>query len=853
MKRPMLWAAAMFALGEVISLFAGDFALAGIMIIMPVFGVQIIIKENEKRGNKKKGIALIILSLFVLLGSLNVRLRDFERKGEPKGSFERDAYGTEYKADGGVLGYGTEDKADGGVLLYGKISEYGIVYKLDEKDTGTDLYIRLENGLNVIVFGYSEGGVWDTENSYREKSFGEEGYGYAGYGDVSYRNENYGDVGYGDVVRLEGKLTMFEHASNPGCFDFKNYYKSRNICGSLRNYDLKIVSKNTNPFYTYLDFLSGIKRKSRDGLYSITDEKTAGIYSGILLGDRKSVDEFTRLDFQNNGIAHILAISGLHISLIFGIIYKVLRKLRLNRYAAGIVGFLILLSYAFMTGFSMSTLRALCMIVLSLIAIYTGESYDMPTALSVSLFIILLYQPFRITDSSVLMSIMAIVGICVGQYIIKHIEFFYYVNTFPKKVCAAFVFSISVNVVMFPVIIYIYHEVTVYSIFLNLLVIPLMTVVVLSGLIGIAVSFVSMSFGSYVIKPGAFILKVYEWLCKLTYRLPFGRINIGRINALMVFLYYVMMFLLLILFNKRFLEVIRMKLHRRFKVSISFKKWCLLRVVFVALVLGVFSGGIIFIYRLYCGELIVFLDVGQGDGILLRSESGVNMVIDGGSTSEDELGRYVMLPAIKYYGMSHIDYWFISHTDKDHISGLVYILELGERSGVKIDNLVFSYAMEDEDAFEKLLTLAVKNEINVMFMETGDYVTDESFELVCTHPDMAYETDDINDASLCLSYISDDCSALFTGDMGDDALEYMLLNEREYLFSDYDILKVPHHGSRNSIDWDFYNQICFETAVISCGENNSYGHPHEEVLEMLDRLGVRIRRTDLDGAFMILK
>ena len=609
----------MFALGEVISLYAGDLALTGIMIIMPAFGMHLILRGNDKRKNNKTGFAVIILSLFVLLGSMNVRLRDFERKEVYKGLF--DGHGDE--ADGAV-DHGHGDEAEDGASWNRKFSGYGMVYKLDEKDTGADLYIRLENGLNVIIFGYSEGGTWNGEKrygyveyggagygdvGYGDAGYGDVRYGNAGYGDVGYGDAGYGDVGYGDAVRVEGELKMFEHTSNPGCFDFKNYYKARNVCGSLRNYDLEIVSKNTNLFYKYLDFLSGVKRKSRERIYSITDEKTAGIYSGILLGDRKSVDEFTRLDFQNNGIAHILAISGLHISLIFGIIYKLLRKLRLNRYAAGIVGFLILISYSLMTGFSMSTLRALCMIVLSLIAIYTGESYDMPTALSASLFIILLYQPFRITDSSVLMSIMAIVGICVGQYIIKHIEFFYYVNTFPKKVCAAFVFSISVNVVMFPVIIYIYHEVTVYSIFLNLLVIPLMTIVVLSGMIGIAVSFVSMSFGAYVIKPGAFILKVYEWLCNVFYRLPFGRINIGRINVLMVFLYYAMLFCLLILFNKRFLEVTRMKLHRRFKVSLSFKKWCLLRVVYAVLVFGTFSGIIIFTYRLYCGELIVLFDM----------------------------------------------------------------------------------------------------------------------------------------------------------------------------------------------------------------------------------------------------
>ncbi|MBQ9278179.1 MAG: DNA internalization-related competence protein ComEC/Rec2 [Lachnospiraceae bacterium] len=891
MKRPLLWAVVSFALGEVISLYADSIFMISIIFIMLIC-IAFFVISKFKDFNLRLA---LILFLCCLAGLLNVHLRDDEWKiiqilneiKENYGNDDIDKNKVDYdaKEDIDISDYGTKEdigtsdygaKKDIGISDYDAkedidISDYdgmvvdcyGVIYKISENGDKYDLYIHLDYGFNVAVFGVKgnlnmsfsdyatkEDGEFEKSGEYEvnERGVGYEGNGHEGNEYEGYRYVRYK---YGDVVKLYGKLNSFSHNSNPGCFDFKKYYKSKNVLFRVDKSSIDLVSENDSFKYRYLNFLFDVKLLSKDKLYKITDKKTAGIYSGILLGDRKAVDELTRLDYQNNGIAHILAISGLHISLIFGLFYKLLRRLRVNRYVAGGIGFLLLFSYALMTGFSMSTLRALCMIVLSLIAVYTGETYDMPVALSAATLIILLYNPFKLFDSSVILSVTAIAGVCVGRYILKHLKYFYYINTWKKKFFASVIMSFSVNLVMFPVVIYIYHEVTPYSVILNLLVIPLMTVVFVAGFFGVITAYFSVGAASFFIKPGEWVLKFYDFLCGAFYRLPFGRVNIGRIYIYQIVIFYVMLVLLLALFNKRLMEDVRAKIYKKFHKWFSFKKWRLLCGLYVLIVLSFCGGSLCYTYMLSQGELVAFIDVGQGDGILLRTESGVNIVIDGGSTSEDELGRYVMLPVIKYYGMAHIDYWFVSHTDKDHISGLLYILELGERSGIRIDNLVFSYAMEDEDAFTELITLAAKNEINVMFMETGDYVTDESFELICAHPDRAYETDDINDASLCLSYISDDCSVLFTGDMGDDALSYMLLNAQDYLLDRYDILKVPHHGSRNSINWDFYNMIDFEAAVISCGENNSYGHPHEEVLEMLDKFGVRIRRTDLEGGVIV--
>ncbi len=1013
MKRPMLWAAAFFALGEVTGIYAGNLKISIVFImliccalfltdnlkriILKIFGYEFLRIKSLKRTH------FFVVIIAFACGLLNVRLRDNESKFSKLES----------------------------------VDCYGTVYRIEDNDNKCNIYIHTDLGYNIVVFNagiFDEaGGVVKKENGYgvtdgvvkRESGYGvtdgvvkrESGYGSEdsfvkkedGYGSEDSfvkKEDGYGSedsqekaYNYGDRVYIKGDLKPFEHNSNPGCFDFKNYYKSKNVFFSVdkscvtfadgevdsrgekyaeesngavsEKYAEKrigdvsekyaVESNGTvrekyaveskysgnkkrvvgvrNPGYRYLNFLYIVRSNLKSKLFKLTDEKFAGIFCRILLGERKAVDETTRLDYQNNGMAHILAISGLHISLLFGAIYELLKRLGLNRYLSGLTGFVLLFSYALMTGFSMSTLRALCMILISLFAIYTGEYYDMPVSLSASLMVILVYNPFKILDSSVILSISAIAGVCVGQYIIKHINYFYYVNTSFKKLLASLIISASVNLIMLPVVISVYHEITLYGIFVNLLVIPLMTLVVLSGLISVLVSFISMGLASFLIKPGVAVLRLYDLICRLLYKLPLGRINIGHINIFQILIYYLMILLLLILFNKRLLKHLRNRIYKKYHIWLTRKKSMIIIGIYSGLVIFVFIGGLVFSYLLSLKEMAVFVDVGQGDGALLRSKSGVNMVIDGGSTSEKQLGKYTMIPIIKYYGMAKVDYWFISHTDTDHISGLEYILELGERSGIRIDNLVFSYGMYVNDNCQRLLKLADENGVNVIFMKAGDYIADESFRITCAHPDTGFyegvggmevykengvgkgygEADDsygedgagrsyveadgsygedgagrgygedggsygkdgagrsygedggsygkdgvershgeaammdINDSSLCLSYSSSKLNMLFTGDMGKDALEYMLLNERQYLLTHYDILKVPHHGSKNSINFEFYDLIDFESAVISCGENNRYGHPHEELTDLLEEYGISYYQTDKNGAVIVIE
>ena len=303
----------------------------------------------------------------------------------------------------------------------------------------------------------------------------------------------------------------------------------------------------------------------------------------------------------------------------------------------------------------------------------------------------------------------------------------------------------------------------------------------------------------------------------------------------------------------------------------------------------------------------VFLDVGQGDGILIRTEQGTSILIDGGSTSNQRVGEYVLLPAIRYYGMSELDYVFVTHGDADHISGIEYLLN-AEHIGVRIRNLVLA-KYGDRQGLANIETLAKEKNINVVYMEAGDKIQEKQnpdmagLTLECLYPSgstleakqvVEREADsiaeakqvaereasgitddkkiaigldnaitanvpgeeatgsglDANDLSMVLLAKYDGRKILFTGDAG-SMVEKRLILEKSILLSEIDALKVGHHGSHSASSKGFLQTTKPQYAIISCGKKNHYGHPHEETLMQLQTIGARVYRTDQCGAIIL--
>lgn len=721
---------------------------------------------------------------------------------------------------------------------------------------------------------------------------------------IIYSVEN--EMFIGQQVLLEGVINDFVKTGNPGEFNRKNYYKARGVVGFGGGSSVELTEyvEDYGDLYSenYMEYVGGYENVSGvDGdermdwaesyggeglaeecelstmevclyslkrgvyklrlrlaavLYELCDEEDASLYAGLLLGDKSEIPDDAMLLYRLSGIAHIFAISGLHIGIVGGLLYKLLRKLGLRFLPAAVLAMWVTFMYGLMTGFSFSTIRAIVMLGLSLGGEVLGRKYDMLTGMALALGVLLMVQPFALLDGGLILSFGAVAGVVVSKYLMGILDMNKSFVKYKKKgkrwvygIVSALVFSIGISLVTTPLIAYMYFQIPLYAALLNMVVVPMVTFTVYSGFFGVLVGLCNPSMGKLIIAPGVLSLKLYQGMCRLFQKLPGAVINTGRISVWEIILYYVVVAVFLVCVNPEIISWVRRIIHKKTMKWIPYMRLRAITWVVMAsvIVMGVVS--VVFIRAVDEREEIIFLDVGQGDGTLIRTDKGVNIAIDVGSASNESLGEYVAYPAILTELDGHIDYWFLSHLDKDHISGLEYLLSMPLDMGITIDNIVVSDSLEDEEE-QELLMLAYEKGINIIYMRQGDYITDGSFVITALHPGSDFEGNDKNEQSLVLEYQSKGIKALFTGDIGEEGILSML--EEESLLGNYDILKVPHHGSRYSYSKEFLEKVNPKIAVISCGARNFYGHPHTEMLEGLEACNIRVYRTDYIGGVRVI-
>lgn len=665
----------------------------------------------------------------------------------------------------------------------------------------------------------------------------------------------------GDRVILTGKITSLEKSSNPGQFDSADYYEKKNIA-----YKIDVDSFETWRGKTDIPCkdvliceikknLAGVSEYISGILDNIKYENERSIYKGLLLGDKSSISEDTKELFKLGGISHILAISSLHITLVGGLILIILKRLGVQVYVASITAFCFVFMYAMMTGFGIASIRAVVMMLIGIVAEITGKAYDIYTSLAIALAITLVCEPSRITEAAGYLSYSAILGVAIAAYVMKNLLKNEKLNKYRKQhryrfsVFRVIIFQIILQLIMLPVSCGIYYEIFPYSFILNLIVVPLMPAVMIAGMLGVVGYVISPVIGDILIYPGIVLIKLFEKLCRLVLKLPLNRVNTGHIELVEVIVYYIFLAMLLALFSVKLNRKIREAVYRKTGIYSARRSWNRNVIIVRFAIIFVATVTLTSIHRMINKEQLVFLDVGQGNGIIIRTRNCDGLVYDGGSSSIDEVGRYILVPAIKFMGIANVDYWFVSHGDVDHISGLLEVLNNYELSGLNIRNVVIANNLKLEANMKELLTLATKNDINIIRLDMGDKIKGEGYLINCLYPSDSFYTEDINDTSLVIDYISEDVSALFTGDIGTRAIEHMLGENVQSIRKEYDIVQIPHHGSKNSYEEELYKRIG-KVAVISCGENNRYGHPHDSVLGALNEVHVNVWRTDINGAYI---
>lgn len=667
---------------------------------------------------------------------------------------------------------------------------------------------------------------------------------------VCYLKAGQNEPGIGSRVTLSGKLKPFERATNPGQFDTYSFYQTSGISYRLNQ---AIILEQSIEYdhmkeglYRFRCFLSQILSEN-------LPEKESALIKTMLLGEKGDLDRDLKAFYQRNGIAHILAISGLHVSMLGLGLYRLLRKFAVPMKVAAVLAAFALVLYGIMTGFSVSAIRAILMFALHMLAVVTERTYDLLTALAVAAVLLLLEQPLYFYHSGFVFSFGCVLGIALVMPSLterrKPVS-----NPMYGKIEAAILSAPGMAVITLPIYLWFYYQFPPYSILLNLLVIPLMSYLMGAGLLvlllGVLCKPIAAPF-AYLISG---VFRIYETVCGYSENLPAHLLNLGKPQVWQIVLYLAALLLVVLL---------------RKKVSLLVR-WLIMAAAVLILIL-----------RPEGSLELTFLDVGQGDCIYINSGNGSRFLIDGGSSSVNSVGEYRLIPFLKYQGTICLKAVFVTHPDEDHCNGVKELLDEGMLHGIHVDCLILPDIGEEsrEDAYHELELAAERAAVPVQYISAGQQIRAGELTMTCLHPEKGYVTGESNEYSMVLDVSYGNFHALLTGDLegeGERRLLQSVYDEgKGRLLPDaydegeakllpdvygtgegigdyrYTVLKVAHHGSAYSTSEEFLRQISPYYAVISCGAGNRYGHPHGETIERLEATGSKILRTDELGAIIL--
>ena len=569
----------------------------------------------------------------------------------------------------------------------------------------------------------------------------------------------------------------------------------------------------------------------------------------MVLGDKRGLDEEIKELYQENSISHLLSISGLHISLLGGAVFLFLRRLKVSFRFPLIASSIILIIYGAFTGFSVSTSRAVIMMSVLFISFVIGKSYDLPSGLALAALILIVINHRAIYQSGFLLSFFAVIGIF---YIMPELLYIFKVDIYHNKgiikglhlLLASIISSISILLATLPIVLNNFYEVSLTGIILNIIVIPLMSLVVITGLLGGFVALVSEILGSFLLGITHYILNLYTLFCRLGDRLTFLRLIIGKPDKWQIVLYYL---ILVIVFYFLALKRRENKL-RSLKNNLPEGYNTSKRIVVTGLM--TFTSFLIIAYK--PREFSInMLDIGQGDCFVVNDGNNDIYISDCGSTTLQNVGKTRLLPFLKSKGWGKVDTIFISHMDKDHVNGVNDLLKCAE---ITIGRIIISASYKSDKLncaeLEELKELAKMRDIKLFYMKKGDEIVGKDISFRCIYPTGEEDIKDQNEASIVMRMDYKELSMLFTGDIAGSTEEKIIEgSDRDTL--DCDILKVCHHGSKNSSTDDFLKKVSPKLYLISCGLMNRYGHPHRDALSRMTEEGGRILRTDHMGGTQI--
>ena len=628
-------------------------------------------------------------------------------------------------------------------------------------------------------------------------------------------------------------------ARNPGNYDEEGYLHSIKVAGKIITSEIEITAYDKDEISVYTKQIQTALCRQIDNI-AVNEDK--GTLKAMLFGYKDDISKDVKDKYKSAGILHLISLSGLHIAAIGEIIFKLFRR-KFQYYISAFFSGIIMVLFSIVVGGSVSTIRAVIMFSIALVARLLGLRYDIKSSLALAVLLMVIYNPFYVYNTSFQLSVMAIVAI---GYLYSEIEKILKRHFF-NKIIGSFFVSLSITITTIPILSSIYFEISTYSVIVNILVIPLMTIILLMGIMAVIFSGFSTIAGMFFIGTDIYILKIYDFICELVKKLPMNTISVAKMSKMDTYVYYgilIAIVLILKLVNKsssHLSDILPDKIKRictkNIKKDYNFK-------IIYGVIISLLLICLVLIISKKNNTLITFLDVGQGDCAFINIDD-TTILIDGGSSDLKNIGKNRIVPTIKAYGYSYLDIVIVSHTDNDHISGIVEIIEnkMLEIGCVYIPDV---NGIESMDDFIEVLE---KNNIPFKRIKEGSYIKFNRGYLQSLSPNETLQGD-INDKSLVIYFNIKNIKGIFTGDIS-SAVEPFIIKKYSSLLENIDVLKVAHHGAKTSSGSEFINTLKPDIAVISCGINNSYNHPHIESIKRLENVVSSILITKEKGAIFI--
>lgn len=586
----------------------------------------------------------------------------------------------------------------------------------------------------------------------------------------------------GIKLRVEGNIDNPKSNTIPNTFNYKKYLKSKNIYKVMSVENYKVINYKTNIIYK-------IKNKI---IKKVDKYKSKRYISAFILGDKKYLDDEVKNRYQELGVSHIFAISGMHVSLITGILFFILKKIKDNLKYFIVISFLII--YVFLTGLQASVLRSVSFFIVNYLNKKYSFDLDIKNTFLIAVIILLIIYPNLIIDIGFQYSSIISFSLINFSYLIKG----NYLKT-----------SLTISIIAFfvslPITINNNFEINILSIINNLFIVPYI---------------------SYILYPLSiltFFIPIFDNLlfifCNLieviSTHLLVLNIIIPKMNVLTIIIYYLCLY-------------------------IFFKTYKKIYLIFILCLLLITK----YFYIIDPSYNIYYLDVSQGDSSLIRYKNEAILIDTGGSVSfkEDEWKKKKeyhisdsTITFLKSIGVSKINYLVLTHGDADHMGEAVNLVE-----NFKVEKVILNCG-ETNNLEKELIKVLEKKNIKYNFCIKELKVINNKLYFLQTK-----EYDNENDNSIVTYLNIHNKKFMFMGDASINVEKKIL---EKYKVTNIDFLKVGHHGSDTSSSKEFINSVNPKYSIISVGKNNRYGHPKESVLKIIKNSN--IYRTDLNGTVML--